>query len=308
MNPWRDSAVPPTDAEIAAFKAQGVVGLCGYFKFDRSGNIVVGTALSGDNIYYGWPDERFQAVKAAGLRTLAFCSGYDDPNWVRPRAARLGIQAWLDDEPGIRPVGGWEQAWVNDASAGQYGNGYVHVGVVAPLGHIFAGYFGYDPKTTWPLWVPRPNGPLGWQWIGTHNEQGLSVDDDWFDDAIGMMAFGAAGGAFATVDYKNVHDAIQFWLWGTIDTSAKSLADFTWALQHGTSLQAIVDGWKQNPQYAAWQAKLAQLAQGSPTKTASGLSADDEKRLTEIDSLLAIANALKGELDQVQAKLNKDLA
>lgn len=117
---------------------------------------------------------------------------------------------------------------------------------------------------------------------------------------------GTLGGPTLTnADLIAVHDSIQDDLWGLIDTSTQSQNDFIFAVNHGTSVQSIIDGWKQNPQYAKWQAAKATIGQ---TAGQASLTPDEVRQLSEVDSLVAIANALKAELDTVQAKLTKDLA
>ena len=57
-----------------------------------------------------------------------------------------------------------------------------------------------------------------------------------------------------------LHDCIQFMLWGVVDTSAQSRADFVAAVKGGQAVETIITGWMANPQHAAWQALLANLA------------------------------------------------
>src|SRR5260370_38663338 len=80
----RDSAYPPTDAQIAAFKSQGVRFYWGYF--------------AGPNILNGWPDDRFRALLAAGIGTGAFCSGWADPKARKIRGPQLKSPICLDYE------------------------------------------------------------------------------------------------------------------------------------------------------------------------------------------------------------------
>lgn len=164
-----DSAFPPTAAELAYAHAHGVRVWGGYFKFS-----------SGDRIYHGWTDSDFARVKAAGIRAIAYCSGWDNPSYCASRAARLGVLPCLDTEGGIRGDGSWVQGWLDSAGAGLYGNGPVHAGRRARF-HVLADYPGYNPDAEWGVY-PRPSGPCGWQWEGTHTELGLSVDRGWFDD------------------------------------------------------------------------------------------------------------------------------
>jgi hypothetical protein len=48
------------------------------------------------------------------------------------------------------------------------------------------------------------------------------------------------------------HDVIQFCLWGEIDPSPQSRADFVGAVKAGTSIASIMDGWRQNQAHTAW--------------------------------------------------------
>ena len=177
---WADSAYPPTDAELQQAKAAGLGGWAGYFKF---GN---------DGVLNGWADSDFKRVLAAGLRTLAYCSGFADPAACKTRAAALGIPTALDDEGGMRPDGPWVPAWLAASGAGLYGNQPVFPGRTAAF-YILADYPGYNPNATWATWFPHPSGPLGWQWQGTHNQFGASVDSSWFDDAIAGLHGGSTG-------------------------------------------------------------------------------------------------------------------
>src|SRR5207237_988026 len=48
---------------------------------------------------------------------------------------------------------------------------------------------------------PRPNGPCGWQWQGTHKEFGWSVDRGWFEDSfvaghVAKTHWASLGGSF----------------------------------------------------------------------------------------------------------------
>lgn len=186
MKKWLDAAYPPSDAELVYFAVNGWTGIAGYFKF---GN---------DGVLNGWADADFQRVQAAGLQTLAYCSGWADPAQCAARAANLKIQICLDDEGGMRPDGIWVPGWLSASGAGLYGNGPVHVHS-APF-HILAAYPGYDPGAVWStVYAPQPPTPCGWQWQGSHNVDGANVDSSWFDDAIGGV-FGSSGTSVGGLD------------------------------------------------------------------------------------------------------------
>lgn len=138
---------------------------------------------------------------------------------------------------------------------------------------------------------------------------GVSCDVSNSQYSLSASTFGA-GGAVAiggdnltTDDLNLIHDTIQDDLWGLVDTSAQSRADFAFAIGHGTSVAAIVAGWKANAQYAKWQAAKATIGQAAPT-VAGGMTPAEIQQLAEVDSLVAIANAMKAELDAIQAKLD----
>lgn len=307
MIEWLDSAYPPNAAQVAAAKAAGYGGWAGYFP--------------GPNILHGWAKADFDRVKAGGLKTLAYCSGGADPAAMGAQSRSWLVPICLDDEAGIRPHGSWVQPWLDSATnagalagAGQYGNYWVHAGIRAAF-HILAAYpTGGDPASVdWWSLTARPAGLTGWQWVGSHQLFGITVDAAWFDDGIGASAFGMVGGEMTPDDLNLVHDALQFKAWGIVDTSAQSRNSFVYAVQHGTSIGSILAGWMQNPQAAKWAAELKIV--GQPAAAQSGLSADQAKQLAAVESLVGIANALKSELDVVKAevdavvaKTSKDLA
>lgn len=220
MKRWADSK-PPTAVEIADAVAAGFGGIAGYFEGP------------GVDPGHWWSDADFGAVRAAGLDTLAYCSGWADPAAMRARAARLGIKLALDDEGGIRPHGAWVQPWLDAAGAGQYANGPFMRGIRAAF-FIAAGYPGFDPAATWPSaqqwqafgWgqpIPKPD-VAGWQWQGTHAQLSASIDSSWFDDALDGLHGPGSGtqGEDELLFYKEaehgylfiVGDAGRRYVWG----------------------------------------------------------------------------------------------
>jgi hypothetical protein len=183
-----DSAYAPTAAQVAQAKAAGYSGWNGYF--------------AGQNILNGWSDADFRTVLAGGMGTLAFCSGWSDATAMKIRGEQLGIPIMLDDEPGIRPPGGWEQAWLDTSGGGIYGNWQYIAGLVAPR-HMLAAYpLSGDPGgESWPSWLPRPVGLCGWQWAGSHPFEHLTVDSEWLD--VGFYGvFGPGGGTIGGDEMK----------------------------------------------------------------------------------------------------------
>lgn len=131
-----------------------------------------------------WDLASVQVLQAADLVAFAYASGNDDPEQLAATARAWGVRGCLDDEDGIRStVGGWQQAWLDASGFGLYGGAARHVGIRARF-HVLAEYPGGDPGATWSPAVPRPRGPLGWQWQGSHVDEviGLEVDSLWLDD------------------------------------------------------------------------------------------------------------------------------
>ena len=153
-----DSWWAPTAAQLAAARAAGVGAWLGYFE------------VPGDHIFGGgWSDQDFQAALASGLRTGAFCSGWDDPAACAARARRLGIRIYLDDETSIRGDGPWADPWLAASGACLYGESPV---MQAHLDHGHPGYvvadYTADPGSTWVggLALPAPLRPTGRQYAG----------------------------------------------------------------------------------------------------------------------------------------------
>jgi hypothetical protein len=167
-----DSATPPSADVLRRARAHGVKMWSGYLATKPHVNLL-----------HPWSREEFGRVKAAGLSCLAFCSGKDDPVACKNLAASWGVRLCLDVEGGIRGDGAWVQDWLTKSGAGLYGPATVFKGRKAPF-YVLARYPGSDPGRTWPSdkQNPRPNGPCGWQWRGTHTEFGVGVDRGWYDE------------------------------------------------------------------------------------------------------------------------------
>jgi hypothetical protein len=167
-------SVPPTDAQIASARAAGYGVWAGYLP-----------GLFIDPAHF-WSKSDFDRVRSAGLGTFAYVSGQEDPANMKSQGAANGVQICLDVEGGIRPDGPWVQSWLDISGAGLYGNAPVFNGRSARFS-VLANYPGFDPRATWPSTLQHPNGPTGWQWQGTHNEFGISVDSTWFDDSLASL-------------------------------------------------------------------------------------------------------------------------
>src|SRR6266550_4058730 len=105
------SADRPTAAQLAQAKAHGIKMWSGYLATKPHVNLL-----------FPWAQEDFARVKAAGLTSVAYCSGKDDPVACKNRAAAWGVRLCLDVEGGIRGDGPWVQDWLTRSGAGLYGN------------------------------------------------------------------------------------------------------------------------------------------------------------------------------------------
>lgn len=277
----RDSAFAPNDEQLAAFYAQGVRVWGLYIK------------LGNDGIYHGSAEADFARIRAHGMVDIAYMSGWDDPTQARAVANSWGVSIVIVDiEAGIRPDGTWVQGWLNTADAGEYGNLPVHH-YTATI-HEDAGYFGYDPKATWPSGVPRPAGICGWQWQGSHTENGLTVDSAWWDDAI-------AGGQFGTPSNLRTEAVRMAAILVNADSPNKdayldsasgkrhiSLGEFQGLRAAGVPVQEV-------------SGTVIAAIPDAPTSTASAAAVNMQPVLD------AIA-ALKGDVDVIKARVDKDLA
>ena len=280
MIEWLDSAYPPNDAQIAAAKAAGIGGWAGYF--------------AGTFILNGWSKADFDRVKAGGLRTMAYCSGWDDPAADKAQSIAWAVTICLDVEGGIRGDGPWVPPWLAASGSGLYGNYGCHGGRSAAF-HVLAAYLGGgDPQATWWGSTPRPAGPCGWQWLGTHDFAGKGVDSAWFDDAIALLGFGPGGGSLGGGMPTLFHDPASnnMYLVGPEGKRHISLAELQ-------ALQRLGAG-------ASTDMATADLA-GIPDVSAGGGS-PDPALVTYLQQIKAEEDAIKAELDADSAKLNKDLA
>lgn len=171
-----DSDWEPSAAQVAAAKSAGWQAWLGYLQTKP------GVYLAGP-----WSDAAFGVVRAGGLLTGAYVSGWDDPTALRAKAAALGITIILDVESGIRGDGLWVDPFLAASGAAIYGDIAVMT-AHATHGHpayVFAGYPGGPQSATWPSYGPvlDPARPTGWQYQGTTQEPFGAVDLSNFDQA-----------------------------------------------------------------------------------------------------------------------------
>ena len=173
-----DSSAPPTAAQVAQAKAAGWGAWFGYL------------GQAGDNLLNPWTQADFQTVTDGGLLTGAYCSGQDDPAWVKATAAAWGLHVVvLDDEAGIKTDGSWVSSWCATAGAGLYGNGAVmreHATDPAVPFLVLAAYPGGTQSATWSTTEAgcTTSKPTGWQWAGTVPMFGTTVDCANYDPTI----------------------------------------------------------------------------------------------------------------------------
>lgn len=253
----KDSAYAPTDAQLDAFYAAGVRVFGGYIK------------LGNDGIYHGWTAADFARVKAHGMVAVAYMSGWDDPTQARAVATSWGVSVVIVDiENGIRPDGTWVQGWLNTAHAGEYGNAAVHH-YTATI-HEDAGYFGYDPKASWPAWIARPAGVCGWQWQGSHGEFGLTVDSAWWDDSIaGALAGDSAhsiGGSEITPQLANVLIRLSYFQIRGGEPSPTELNNWLAKCTDDASTESVVIGILDSAESSAYHAKISAVLAAGPAQ------------------------------------------
>lgn len=212
----------PSAAQLAAAKAAGVAVWSGYIQSKAN----VGLARA-------WSQADFARVRAAGLNSIGYCSGRDDPVALRALAAAWGVLLCLDVEGSIRADGPWVQQWLDDAGCGLYGNAPVHNGRRARF-HVLAAYPGRDPRATWS--GTRPAAPCSWQWQGTSSAFGVSVDLAWHDDWFALNAPQPP----PQPPILSEDDPVQVFIVVDKATNAAYWANGTW-VRHLVSAQAVTD-------------------------------------------------------------------
>jgi hypothetical protein len=189
----------PTLAQARAAKAAGV-GMWNVYIATQSN---VGLAAP-------WPKSDVDTVLSVFGGAVAFYSGWDNPSAVRQMAASWGVMPCLDDEPGIRPEGPWVQPNLDIVGGGLYGNHNVFSGRRAAF-YILGAYptSGDSAGASWDS-TTRPGGLCGWQWAGSHNAFGGTIDSEWLDDGFLRGVSATSGGdmiAFRPGDGDR-HDAV----------------------------------------------------------------------------------------------------
>lgn len=247
-----DSASCPTPAQVQAAADAGVSMWSGYL-----------ATMSRVGLYSPWPRSAFDIAQECGAPPLAFCSGWDSPGACKAQAASWGVRLCLDVEGGIRPDGPWVPGWLAASGAGLYGNPSVHVGRAAAF-HVLAAYPGSaDVRATWS--GPRPAGPCGWQWAGTHPEFGIGVDRGDYDDY------------FLGEDMSKIDD-----IYSAVVTG-KTVA--------GSSTQLL--GLAKAADVAALTAVVGQLRDALPASGGAMTPAQDKKLSDALAILTRIENGLK---------------
>ncbi len=246
-----DSSTVPTAAQVAQARAAGVRLWAGYL-----------ATKAEVRLYNVWTRDQFDIARGCGATPIAYASGLDDPIACKALAAAWNVRLCLDVEGGIRGDGPWVQAWLDASGAGVYGNAGVHGHTTAPF-HIYCGYFGtapgHDYGVTWPSWVPHPGGPVAWQFANTHNEFGVGVDRNWFDDW-----FNSQGEDMLTDSLKRTLVRLAAIAGLGHEPSPAQLDMFAGAIKDdGTNVEAIITSLIDSPEGIGWGAHLnAKGAQG----------------------------------------------
>ena len=168
------SADKPTDAQVRLFRAQGVR--------------VWGCYFNGPGSRWDWTDADYQTARGVGdLVMFAFWGA--DPIAARDKAAQVGAWLMLDVEPPYDD--GLEvDPWLARSGAGMYGResylrrhqGHYPRAILAAYPPVWVAgrLYTQDPQTHQPQGLDL-GVPMGWQWRGTHLENGVSCDSSWLD-------------------------------------------------------------------------------------------------------------------------------
>jgi hypothetical protein len=266
-----DSWKAPTTAQLAACKANGVQGFAGYF------------STGSDGIYGGgWSDAAFQAVQAAGLKTLAFCSTRADPVAWKARAARLGIVIVADVERSVQGGDGPSvDPWLAASGARLYGGGPRGDGTITR--HLHHGHSGYVladyenglggwGSTSWPTGDPRPNAPTGWQYSGGATHPWGNTDLGIYDDALVSPGVAPSEEDVPWLLYKVTGGDTTEWVFTGTNTWGMTPAGVAALVANGnlkTNVPQMVD----EGQHKTWAAAPAPVVVtgGGTTPPASGV-------------------------------------
>src|SRR5579859_155703 len=244
--------------------------------------------LGGDNALHPWdvamteaflatPPEQGMAIYVPALDHSGSADGQDAVAEARRYGLPAGFKVCVDIEPsnfnraGLSFSKTYADEWCDVVRAAGYSPGpYGTPATVADC----ADHADY-------IWVARPGQPdptqvglnpaffagkRAVQW-GQEVFNGISCDISTSEFGLSAILAGSPPGhleeGMTPDELTAIHDLVQFSVWGVVDTSAKSRGEFVAAVQGGKSIVSIADGWRQNPQAAAWQAKLAAVG-GKP--------------------------------------------
>lgn len=222
MDQGVDSSTDRPTPDIARQAYQSGVRMWGGYLTTTDNPTKVGLAAA-------WSGDDWAVIRDAGIGGIAFCSGWDDPGGLHLVARELGLLLCLDVESGIRGDGDWVGPWLQASGAGLYGLGAVHYHPARF--RILALYPGHDPAATW--YGPPPPEPHGWQYQGTHQEWGISVDrayyDHWFWETTMLlnsgMKVGLAHLAVASVYNREPSAQEETDFANTLNDDGSNLAD-----------------------------------------------------------------------------------
>ncbi len=266
-----DSYSPPSNAQIAAAKAGGIGAWCGY--------------LPGPSIDNTWHGGDFARIKAAGLYTLAYASGWADAAAMKSLAASWGVKGCLDLEGSIRDTSAaWPvtrvQAWLDISGFGMYHSESGFHYYTAPF-YVIAGGPAYrggsDPGVTWPAGTPKPPAPTGWQWQGSHSAFGANVDSSNFDSAVWGVTAAPTGPTAPVSDnepmwllYKVSGGDATEWVWtGRGVVPMESVAEVNTLVANGNlkSNVSVTVSAAQHAHYVATGSVAANVTVNAPSGT-----------------------------------------
>lgn len=174
-----NSYAPPSATQLDAAQRAGIRMWNGYL-----------SSRQDPGIDTRWSAPAFVAIRAklgpvwlngVAYNGIAYCSGQAQPLVCKAIGKAWNVLIALDVEGGIRPLGSWTQAWVDEAQSGVYGNAPVMT--VRAAFHVIAAWVADAPASSWPGNVHRPPGPCGWQWAGNVPLLGEVVDRNSFDSS-----------------------------------------------------------------------------------------------------------------------------
>lgn len=254
-----DSLSTPTTAQIAAAKAVGISAYFGYVGGPEAAGL--------------WPSSAFQTVVRGGLRTGAFWVGLGALETVGLKAREAGIPAGSVIGHDIETPASVDALSV--ALGAAFTDSCRQAGYRSALYGLsrLAGLYGHAYDAVWVAGgrayrsgVPVPRSPaqgfgriapnMAWQWWGTHDFDGIGVDesiaDDWF---LGVENMATLGQKRATIFTFRV---AAFGEWppnqAAVDAYAAEIADDYGNVEE--VLTRLLDDYRKNGGHPLWRSNI----------------------------------------------------